>query len=366
MSDNKVLSDVLRNASAALNVDLGAIIHNYTLIKSQSSTAECAAVVKANAYGLGMDVIAPTLYNKTGCNTFFVANLVEAVKLHAILPTAIIYVFNGLFEDQIETYVENNIRPILSDPGQIELWNGKKEACAIHFDTGINRLGLSEQQAEEFLNGSPDLNLSLVMSHLVRSEEKGHPTNAAQLNRFKKITDELSNIPASLSNSGGVFLGPEYHFDLLRPGIMLYGGNPGLPQLPSGIKNAVEVKGKILQIRHLEIGETVGYNAIWKAERPSKIAVINVGYADGQLKVADLKTQVFVAGHHATIVGKTSMDMVAVDITGPEFDQITIKDEVELIGTNITLEMACEVSTLGQYEILTGIGQRYAKTYKSL
>lgn len=363
MGGAKVSDDVLRNAFASLNIDLSAIINNYQFIRSQSSSAECAAVVKANAYGLGMDRIAPALFNEAECKTFFVANIVEAVNLRAFLPDATIYVFNGLFEDQVETFIEYNIRPVLNDPDQIKLWSGKSKPCAIHFDTGINRLGLNHKQASEFLNSPHDLNLSLIMSHLVRSEEKEHRTNQDQLERFKKIANELDNTPASLSNSGGVFLGPEYHFDLLRPGIMLYGGNPGIPQLPSGIKKVIEIKGKILQIRALEVGEKVGYNAIWQADCPSRIAIVNLGYADGQLKVTGSNNRVFIAGHHALIIGKTSMDMVAVDITEPEFDQITIKDEVELLGSNITLEMVGEVSTLGQYKILTGTGQRYAKNY---
>ncbi|MBT7582864.1 MAG: alanine racemase, partial [Kordiimonadaceae bacterium] len=229
--------NVLANASASLNVDLSAIIGNYQTLSSQSSSADCAAVVKANAYGLGMEQVASAIYNNTDCKIFFVANLLEAISLRKILPEAIIYVFNGLFEDQIDTYTEYNIRPILNNIDQIALWDGRTEPCAIHFDTGINRLGLNELDTENFLSGANDLNLTLILSHLVRSEEPDHPTNKIQLEKFNKIRSALPHIPASLANSGGIYLGDEYHFDLLRPGIMLYGGNPGLKKLSDGIKN---------------------------------------------------------------------------------------------------------------------------------
>ncbi len=355
--------DVLKNSSASLNVDLSVIIDNYQTLKGKSNTADCAAVVKANAYGIGMDKVAPALYNHTKCRIFFVANLVEGVNLRKILSAATIYVFNGLFPDQVDTYIDHNIRPILNNPAQIGLWQNEKAPCAIHFDTGINRLGLSEAQTDEFLNEKHQLNLSLILSHLVRSEEADHPTNRTQMEKFRKISTELPNVPASIANSGGIFLGPDYHFNLMRPGIMLYGGNPGLPKLPDGIKQSIEIKGKILQIRELDTGMSVGYNAIWTASRPSRIALINVGYADGQLKVSDRHAKVFVAGNLAPVIGKVSMDMVAIDITDEKFDRVTVANDVELLGANITLEMAGEVSTLGQYELLTGIGQRYNKNY---
>jgi len=358
------IDGVLQNSSAELNVDLSAIISNYQTLSTHSSSAASAAVVKANAYGLGMAEVAPAIFHNTDCKIFFVAGLLEAVNLRALLPEAIIYVFNGLFPDQPDTFLDHNIRPVLNELSQVALWKGRKEPCAIHFDTGINRLGLSETETDKILNEQHDLNLSLVLSHLVRSEEPDHPTNKIQLEKFTKIVGELKDVPASLANSGGIYLGPDYHFDLLRPGIMLYGGNPGLKTLPAGLKNVFEINARILQIRELSPGMTVGYNALWRAQRPSRIALLNVGYADGTLKMRDLTSKVFVGGELAPVIGKVSMDMIAIDITGSEFDHVTVTDFVEIIGANITLEMASEVSTLGQYELLTGIGQRYAKKYK--
>lgn len=358
----------MQNSTAVLDVDLNAIINNYQSLSSRSSSADCAAVIKANAYGLGYEHVAPALYNNTKCNIFFVANLKEAIGIRSILKDAIIYVFNGLFADQIDYYRDNNIRPILNDLTQIELWNDSSHPCAIHFDTGINRLGLSKSETEIFLNKSNNLNISLILSHFIRSNEPDHVTNKDQLQKFKKINDALPDIPASLCNSAGILLGDEYHFDLLRPGIMLYGGNPRALPLPADIGNVFEIKGKILQIRDLNIGETVGYNARWTAKRPSKIALINVGYADGFLGMEEKVALASIRGRRVNIIGKISMDMIGIDITcdinGQNFDNIKGDEEVELIGSNITLEMMSEVSSLGQYELLTSIGHRFEKKYK--
>ncbi len=357
------MSEVLNNASASLHVDLSAIIHNYQTLKSKSSSADCAAVVKADAYGIGMEHVAPAIYHHTECKVFFVANLVEGVKLRAILPDATIYVFNGLFADQVDTFIGHDIRPVLNNLAQIELWKHTNNPCAIHFDTGINRLGLSEEEADQFFDDQPDLNISLILSHFIQSELGNHPSNEMQLDRFLRIRYRLPDVPASLSNSGGIYLGPEYHFDLLRPGIMLYGGNPGLPRLPNELKHIFELRGKILQIRTVKPGMSVGYNSLWTAAKPSRVAIINVGYADGLYNTRDFNARVFLDGHMAPVIGKVSMDMIVIDITDEKFDSVTITDDVEPLGSNITLEMAAEVSTLGQYELLTGIGQRYNKNY---
>lgn len=356
-------SEVLKNSSARLDVDLDSIISNYQTLAAMSTRAECAAVVKANAYGLGMDQVAPAIFNNTNCNIFFVANLVEAVSLRSLLPDAVIYVFDGLFADQVDTYLAHNIRPIINELCQAELWADQTEPCAVHFDTGINRLGLSELETDKFLNDSNTLNISLILSHLVNAEQADHETNKDQLEKFTKISEELKDIPASLANSAGIYLGADYHFDLLRPGIMLYGGNPGLPVRPAGLKGTVTLKARILQIRDLNPGMSVGYEAQWTAQRRSRVALLNVGYADGTLKTSDGNMHIFISGAYAPVIGKVSMDMIAVDITASDFDGVTVTDFAEILGSNITLEMVSKVSTLGQYELLTGIGHRYDKNY---
>jgi len=356
------MSDVLCNASAELRVDLSTVIDNYQTLSTQSSAA-CASVIKADAYGLGMEHVASALYHNTDCDTFFVANLIEAVKLRSLLKEPKIYVFNGLFADQVDAYLEHNITPIINDPDQIQFWEGKRAPCGIHFDTGINRLGFSTQQSEEFFNTQNNLNIDLVLSHFIQSEIPNHPSNEIQLDQFMRVRYQLPNAKASLCNSAGIYLGEEYHFDLLRPGIMLYGGNPGLPKRPDGIKQAIEIKAKILQIREIGAGMSVGYNSLWTAAEKSRIAILNIGYADGTLKTSDKNASVFVGDYHAKVVGKTSMDMIAVDITNPKFDKVSINDFAEILGSNITLEMVAENSTLGHYELMTGIGRRYNKIY---
>ena len=269
-------TDVLKNSSAALNIDLSAIVDNYQTLASSSTRADCAAVVKANAYGMGINHVAPALYHNSKCKIFFVASLREAIELRSILKDAIIYVFDGLFAGHRDLYTQHNIRPVLNDISQIKLWQDTKSPCAIQFDTGINRLGLSEVETEQFLNSEFDLKLELILSHFVRSEEAEHETNKIQFEKFKKISGALPDVPASLCNSAGIFLGEEYHFDLLRPGIMLYGGNPGMSQLPKGIKSVFEIIGKILQIRSLDAGMSVGYNAIWTDIPASNDLICNI------------------------------------------------------------------------------------------
>ncbi|MDG1857905.1 MAG: alanine racemase, partial [Emcibacteraceae bacterium] len=349
------MSDVLRNSSAELRVEIPKIIDNYQLLEKQSSSATCSAVVKADAYGLGIDHIAPALFSNTACDTFFVASIVEAVELRAIIKEPRIYVFNGLFAGQVDTFVEHNITPILNDLNQIGLWQGRTEPCAIHFDTGINRLGLMPSEADRFFNEKQDLNVDLVLSHFIQSEIPNHPSNQIQLDQFCRIRYQLPNAKASLCNSAGIFLGKEYHFDMLRPGIMLYGGNPGLTRNPHGIKQAFEIHAQVLQIRELEVGMSVGYNSLWTAPDKARVAILNVGYADGTLKTSDHMAKVFIGGHMASVVGKVSMDMIAIDISDDKFNKVTVTDFAEVTGANITLEKVAENSTLSHYELLTGI-----------
>jgi alanine racemase len=353
------------SCQANLNIDLEAIAHNYKTLSNQSTSADCAAVIKANAYGLGMIEVANELHYNNGCKIFFVANLREAICLRKSLQDAIIYVFNGLFSDQINCYMEYNIRPILNDISQIKLWNENSAPCAIHFDTGINRLGLSEEETDQYLNKKHDLNISLILSHLTRSEEVNHDDNKKQLTKFQKISRALTNIPASLANSAGIYLGKEFHFDLMRPGIMLYGGNPGLNSLPPSIRPTFEVMGKILQIRHVKRGMSVGYNATWTAKNDTRIAIVNMGYADGYLRSNENGGHAFLCGCKVPIIGKISMDMIALDISGPNFDHTLVGNDVEFIGKNITLEMVSQVSRLGAYQILTTLGERFNRNYIS-
>ena len=359
--------DFPSDAQATLTINLKAIVDNYKSCIHLSGGVECAAMVKADAYGMGIEKVAPALYKNAGCKNFFVANLAEAIKLRNFTPDAVIYVLNGIFQNHIEYFIRHNIRPVLNDIEQIRLWaetsTANRPPCAIHFDTGINRLGLSPAESDIFINDiklRESLDISLIMSHLACSDDPTNPMNEKQLADFKAITQHFPGVKASLANSGGILLGPDYHFDLVRPGLLLFGGNPSRADIPENINVAFQITGKILQIRTLEIGQSVGYGSTWTAKRRCHIATINIGYADGYLQTFNNCGFAFANNTKLAIVGRVSMDMIAVDVTDIN---ITTGSDVELLGEHITLEMASEVSTLSQYEILTGVRERYQRIY---
>ncbi|MBL4801885.1 MAG: alanine racemase, partial [Emcibacter sp.] len=320
-----MIDDFPTSSQATLTIDLNAIINNYKSCIKLAKGVESAAMVKANAYGMGIDQVASALFHNGGCRIFFVADLAEGITLRRALPDAVIYVLNGIFPGHLDYFALHNIRPVLYDIDQIHQWAKfspeKPLPCAIHFDTGINRLGLDPVATNLLIKDAAlraTLNISLIMSHLACSDDKENPLNTQQLKSFKNITGYFPGIPASLANSGGLLLGPEYHFDLVRPGLLLYGGNPGTGPLPKDIQNILQVTGKVLQVRSLSPGQTVGYGMTWIADKPCHIATINIGYADGYLQVFNNCGQAFAKGTLLPIVGRVSMDMIAVDVTDIE------------------------------------------------
>jgi len=357
--------DFPSDVQASLTINLGRIVDNFKSCIQHAQGADCAAMVKADAYGMGLEQVAPALYHKGDCKNFFVANLPEAIKLRRFVPGAVIYVLNGIFPGHEEYFTQYNIRPVLNDLDQISLWAEIKAPCAIHFDTGINRLGLSPKETAAFIADTTlqrKLDISLIMSHLACSDDRQNPMNARQLSDFKAITRHFPGTAASLANSGGILLGPAYHFGLVRPGLMVFGGNPSSGAMPENIKPVLQISGRILQIRRLDPGQSVGYGASWTADRPCLVAIINVGYADGYLQMFNNCGRIYVNGRILPVVGRVSMDMIAAEVT--EDMKIRPGSDVELLGEHITLEMASEISTLSQYEILTGIRERYQRVYK--
>ncbi|MCF6216911.1 MAG: alanine racemase [Emcibacter sp.] len=362
--------DSLLDYMATQTINLGTIIHNYTICRQLAGGTECAGLVKADAYGMGIKHVAPALFHEANCRIFFVANFAEALKLRQILPEAVIYVLNGIFSSHVDFFISHNLRPVLNDLAQVILWQRispeNRPACAIHFDTGINRLGLSPKETAQFINDinlRKGLDISLIMSHLACSDDPEDPMNARQLADFKTITRSFPDIPASLANSGGILLGPDYHFDLVRPGLLMFGGNPSKGAMPKNIKIPFKILGKILQIRTIGAGQSVGYGATWTAKQPRHIATINIGYADGYSQMFNNCGWAYIKGVKVPVVGRVSMDMIAVDVTDVNPQEIGPECDVELLGPHITLEMAAEVSTLSQYEILTGVRERYQRIY---
>ena len=355
---------------ARLCINLGALVQNYQKLKDMAAPAQIAAVVKANAYGLGVKEVALALAG-AGVKHFFVALVSEGTELRQILNAhqyerAEIYVFAGLQPNAEDHFIENDLIPVLNSLQEIDRWAacGDKPA-AIHIDTGMNRLGLSEQEAE-LLHGAPQrlkkLNLKLVMSHFACADEPEHPLNQRQIERFVSLKNDLPPAPASLSNSAGIFLGQQALFDLVRPGIALYGGNPQ-PGTPNPMAPVISLSAPILQIREVAPGESVGYGAAFRTNTFSRIAILPLGYADGFLRSFGEKATIMVDDTLIPIVGRISMDLIALDVTAIDKDRIKVGDSIEILGRSRTIDDLALAGSTIPYEILTLLGHRYERQY---
>jgi len=362
-------------ATGVLTIDLDAIAANWKKLEKLGVPAECGAAVKADAYGCGIDPVVRAL-SKAGCKTFFVATLEEARKARAALPEATIYLLSGFMQNSGDALAAINCRPVIGDLAELAEWDifcrqsGWRGGAALHVDTGMNRLGLSLTDAENIVPriASGNHGITLVMTHLACAENVKHPLNTRQLGNFRAIASRYDGVPASLANSSGVFLGGAYHFDLMRPGAALYGINP-TPEADNPMQPVVDLKARILQIRSVERGDTVGYSATWTARRDSRIAVIAAGYADGYLRAAGSSdgtrgADVIIAGQRCPVAGRVSMDLLAVDITDLPPGAARRGQMATLIGDGITVdELAHHFGTIG-YEVLTSLGRRYERIYK--
>ncbi len=365
----------LATATGVLTVDLDAIVANWRKLEKAAVPAECAAVIKADAYGCGVDPVARALA-AAGCKTFFVATVDEARAARAALPSATIYALDGLFQNCGEAFAKVDCKPVIGDLNELAEWDvfcrrsGWAGGAAIHIDTGMNRLGLTITEAQGIVPriNAGDHGITLVMSHLACAEALNHPLNAKQLAIFREIASLFTGVPASLSNSSGIYLGPHFQFDLVRPGAALYGVNP-TPEADNPMQPVVELKARIVQIRNVERGDSVGYGGTWTARRPTRLAIVTAGYADGYFRAAGSNdgtrgAEVVVAGKRCPIAGRVSMDLMAVDITDLEKNAVRRGHMATLIGEGITVdELAHHFGTIG-YEVLTSLGPRYARVYK--
>jgi alanine racemase len=363
-------------AGAVLTIDLDAIKENWRRLATRAAPAECGAAVKGNAYGLGIAPVSQALWS-AGCRSYFVARPMEGAELRAILPReAVIYVLDGLFPGQAEFYAKEDLRPALIGYEEAREWAqfgrlyGRKLPAALHVDTGINRLGFPKEEIEMLMADNRtlhDLNITMLMSHLACADEPDHPLNRVQQERFVAFRSLFPGIPASFANSSGIFLGREYTHDLVRPGIALYGGNP-LPGSPNPMLPVARLRGTVLQIRHVAAGETVGYGATWTAQRPSRIAVLGAGYKDGIPRSLSSRepggpAQVHMAGQRCPIIGRISMDMMAIDITALPESAVRRGTRAEIIGDHIAIDDVAGWAGTISYELLTRLGQRYARVY---
>lgn len=360
-------------AGGVLSIDLAALVANWRALKGRVAPADCAAVVKADGYGCGLEPVTAAL-TKAGCQTFFVADLPEARRVRAAAPNAIIYVLNGVPPGTLSAYADADARPVIGSLIECDEWvrfcaaQDWRGKAALHIDTGINRLGLRPQEAAEVAK-RPDLGrlFDLVLSHFACADDPGHGLNATQMAAFARVRQLFPGIPGSLANSSGIFLGPDAHHNLVRPGAALYGANP-TPAHLNLMRAVVRLEGRIVQVRNVAAGEPVGYGATWTAKRPTRVAVVAIGYADGIFRAAsgsDGKpgADAVVAGRRCALVGRISMDLLAIDVTDVPEDRSRRGDFAALLDDDIGVdELASHAGTIG-YEVLTNLGRRYRRVY---
>lgn len=365
------LASASRTASAVAIVDLGALRRNYRIMKAAACGAECAGVVKADGYGLGVRPVVKALLAE-GCRSFFVATLAEARAVREAAPGATIHVLNGVFPGTTAEFLALRAIPVLGGLEEAAEWRrtAGSAPAALQIDTGMNRLGLNAAELARCAGDPgllPGLSLVLVMSHLACADDPAHPKNRMQRDAFAALAARLPSVPLSLANSGGVFLGDGYHFDMVRPGIALYGGAPH-PCAANPMEPVVQLWGRIAQIHHAAPGETIGYGAARTITRPTRVAIVSVGYADGYCRALGSRDGqegpcAWFGGRPAPILGRVSMDLAAFDVTAiPE--RLTPRGGfAELLGPRAGLdELAARAGTIS-YEILTNIGRRAERVY---
>ncbi len=337
-------------STGRLTIDLDAVVANWRALDGMTN-CKTAAVVKADGYGLGGANVAKALF-KAGVRQFFVAVAEEAVAIREELgEKPDISVFSGHMKGDTDLIRELKLTPMINSVDQLthhfETLPG--HPFGIQLDTGMNRLGMEAQEWAAIAELALAQNPTLVMSHLACADEPDHPMNAYQLDNFKQLTDGI-NAPRSLAATGGILLGPDYHFDLTRPGIGLYGGLPFEQATPT-----IELDLPVIQVRDVAEGEVVGYGNSWQAERPSKIATVSGGYADGIVRMLSDKAILYHGDTPCKLVGRVSMDLLTIDVT----DLAETPTKLTLIGPQQSVDdLANQARTIG-YEVLTQLGARY-------
>ena len=356
-------------AHAVLEIDLAAVVANWRSLCAVHGGLPTAGVLKADAYGTGARRVAVALHT-AGCRHFFVAHLNEALDIRDLLPGAMLAVLNGLLPGAEADYLAHGIDPVLGSLPEIARWTalarhiGRPLPALLHIDTGMARLGLDPAEMRA-LSGDADLLRGLLpryaMTHLSAAETPADPANRAQLRRFDAACAGLPPMPRSLANSSGLYLGEDFRSDLARPGAALYGVNP-TPGQPNPMRPVVHLRARVLQVRDVAQGETVGYNATWRASRPSRIATVGVGYADGWPRALSNRGAACFDGIPLPLVGRVSMDLSAYDVT--DHPAIGPSDWLELIGPHRDVAQVAETAGTNAYEILTNLGRRYARVWR--
>lgn len=358
-------------ATGILSVDLAAIAANWRLLAAQAPAAEAAGVVKADGYGLGAVPVAKALA-ATGCKTFFVATIDEGIALRPHVGAARIFILGGPLPGTGADFTEHGLIPVLNSPDQVGLWAGFAHAqsrslpAALHLDTGMNRLGLDAKAAQLLAADKRHLDgvdVALVMSHMACADEPEHHKNPQQLAAFRTMTADLMiPAPRSLAASSTIFLGDDYHFDLIRPGAALYGLNP-VPGQPNPLRPVVRLSGRILQVRDVDTPQTVGYGATHRFASKGRVATVAFGYADGLFRSLGNRGFGMIGGVKVPVVGRVSMDLTTFDVSAVPADAVHPGAMIELIGPDHDADqLAQEAGTIG-YEVLTALGRRYLRDY---
>ena len=361
-----------KDDNAILEIDLKALSLNFKELKKKlNKNIECAATVKANAYGIGDKAVVKSL-TKNGCKSFFVAHLSEAIRLREYSKTIKVYCYHGINIKNYNEFLKFNVVPIANNLQQILMINSlnKKNSfnkpIAIHFDTGMSRLGLDANETAWLINNKnkiSSIKIELIMSHLACADQPKNSMNEKQLKKFITIKKEFKKSKASLANSAGILLNKKYHFDLVRPGIALYGGNPFLNKKVK-LNNVVSLKAKIIQIRKIQKGDTVGYGATFKAKKDMLIGTIAIGYADGISRKFSNNMNVFFGNKPLKVLGRISMDLITIDmspISEIKFTKKTVYVDLVNKSNNIN-DISKNINTIS-YEILTSLGSRYKIKY---
>ncbi|MBI3445233.1 MAG: alanine racemase [Magnetospirillum sp.] len=360
----------LSHATALLTIDVGAIVANWRRLSLLVGAAETAAVVKADCYGLGMEHVAPALF-EAGARSFFVACVDEGIALRRAVPGAVIFVLSGPLGGDEGEFAAHGLIPVLNSLAQITGWAAfaKKgsgaPAAALHIDTGMNRLGLAEAELER-LTAKPEVLASIrpitVMSHLACADDSDSPMNAKQLVTLRRLSAALPAMPQSIAASAGIFLGRGFHLGMVRPGAALYGLNP-MQGRPNPMTQVVRLQGKIAQVRDVDSPMTVGYGATHRVEGRRRLATVVVGYADGWFRSLSNRGHGMIGGVKVPVVGRVSMDLTTFDVTDVPVEQAHPGALIDLIGPGHTVDdVAAEAGTIG-YEVLTALGRRYHRRW---
>lgn len=368
------------SASNRLTIDLTALADNWRAMNERSGKARAAAVLKADAYGLGVTQAAPALY-AAGARDFFVANAEEGAELRPLVPDGRIYILAGMWPGNEELFFDNDLVPIINSEEQLAVFMAVlsergDHPCVLHVDTGMNRLGLSVEEAVALANDPArpaSFSPVLIMSHLACGDDPKHPMNLYQLECFREVAAAFEGVPASLANSGGVFLGEDYHFDLTRPGIAVYGGE-AVNGAINPMKPVVTAEARIIQVRTVSSGATASYGASARFARESRIATVAIGYADGYHRSVSgggvtLRQAMpsgaygFLHGRKVPHVGRVTMDLSLFDVTDLPEKAVRAGDYIELFGSNVAIDDVARAGGTIGYELLTSLGHRYYRSY---